>query len=271
MKRDYFNPLMAQLTAALENSGDQIALLTRYKVCVDVFKQGIEAIRKTLAGQPFEDKQDEIRYYREEAPKVHGRLFFYQKLVELEVARQYTPPEKSAEILRKVLSEADQYIEKHEIVCAYCIRADTYWDDYLFLRRGQGEWSDREAGAYIDGEFTIGAYWLSWINAYQHLKNWVTAELEQIERPPEPPRQAKRLKSHAKAVEAVEILKGLHLIGFFGNSSFKEVIGWAREEWSVRIGNHDQILQDICNRKINPTKCIDRIKEALENWMDEKL
>ena len=79
------------------------------------------------------------------------------KLTQIETCRPHTGHEKFKELLRRELQESDQFFLRHADFCSYYPQDKVYWDEYLYTRRGYGEWSVEEPGVYIDRDFTIGA------------------------------------------------------------------------------------------------------------------
>jgi RteC protein len=143
-------------------------------------------------------------------------------------------------------------------------------DDQLFTREAHGVWSEDEIGLFIDEDFTVGAYWFSMIKAYERWREWLRAALEETADTPAAS-QANRLPCMAKPVELVEVFKAMHLAGWFGNATFKEVMDWARDHLGVKIGNYDVILQELAMRKTSQTKALDRLTDGMVKWLDDKV
>ena len=269
MNRNYFETLQLRVDAALEAGGEKMDMLTKYKACVAVLQEDIQSMRSDLEAYPFEDNAAEVRYYKHEAPRVFGLLFFYLKLERIEAARQYLSREKFLEQLRKELQQADTFQDEHAAFCQYYFQRGTYADDYLFTRRGYGEWSVEEIGAFIAEDFTLGAWLASWIHLYERLTNWLSAAIEELERLSIQPIY-KKLPCTAKPVEVVELFKGLHLAGCFPHTSFRELMDFVRDTLGVDVHNYTTILQDIAIRKKIKTKFLDHAREELIAWIDER-
>jgi RteC protein len=270
MNRNYFETLRPKIEATLDKSEEDSPAITKYLACVEVINEEIEKNKKLIQEQPFDSKQQEMLYYKREAPEAYGQLVFFTKLARIEGARKYRSPKSFRELLQEELLESDAFLHKHDDMCQYYYENRTHLDDHLFTRHSHGEWSGDEIGAFIHEDFTIGAYWLSWIKAHERLRSWLGAALDETAEE-SAPKQANRLPCLAKPVEMVEVFKSFHLAGWFGKATFKEVMEWVRDELCVKIGNYDIILQELAIRKTSRTKALDRLKDELGKWLDEKL
>lgn len=246
------------MDAVLEKNDAETGLLAKYTECVRVLQEGVEEMKKEVERQPFADKAEEIRYFKYQAPKIHGRLFFFMKLVQIESCRQYYSRGRFDELLTGELRESELFLEKHAAICSYYYKGDVFWDDFLFTRRGRGEWSAEEVGAFIDEHFTLGAYWVSGINANTQLRNWVLAEMEEGRLPAEGarPKNLHKLVWSANKVDLVELGWSLQLQGCFndGKATLKEVMEWLSENLGVDLRNYNVTKGEIAMRKISRTK-----------------
>jgi hypothetical protein len=124
---------------------------------------------------------------------------------------------------------------------------------------------------YLDKDLTTGAYWLSRMRGYEYLRNWLTDELRKLAYLEGEAVVPKRPGYHGKPVELIELFKALHLTGFFGDVSFKDLMLWAGAVLGVEIGQFDGTLQQIKARKISKTAFLDKMKEALVKYIEKRL
>lgn len=261
--------LEASIKEIMEEKGSD---LNKCKSCVGVLREGVLQMAKTVEEEGFATRTGEVAYFKQEAPKIYGRLFFYMKLVQIEGWRQYYCGERFLEELRGALREAEAYLEKHATMCEYHYQERTYWDEHLFTRRSGGDWPAEEVGTFIGNDFTLGSYWVSWILANEWLREWVTAELEKGQRP-EGGRLITKLKWTGQKVELVELFYSLHLKGCFngGKITLKGAMEWAEDNFEIELGNFHTTIDEMSIRKKGRTRFLHELAAAVEMKMDEKL
>jgi hypothetical protein len=266
MFRDHFKTLQLAIEETLMRDRSEGNALSCYKVCLELAEGAIRGVCEELGGDPFFDKQEEVWFYKEEAPRIWGLYLYYMRLVELEALRKVRSRERFRELLREELNTAESYPEKYSI-CTYYYMGRTDRDERYFTRRG----STARMGMFLDRDMAVGTCRLAWMRAYELLREWLGGALEALDSQMAGGRQASNLKCNLTKMEAVELLKSLQETGVFGNWSFKRIISWAGENMGIEVKNHDRLLQDLQRRKGDGTLFLDRLKEGLIHYINAKL
>lgn len=271
MRSDYPDILRSRISAILreESSGPDIA--STYLACAQASWEVMEEIRATLHNGVFADKEDEIDFYKESVPVIWGQFFFYKRLVRIEAWRKFQPAETFRDLLNKQLARAELFPQRRRQICEYYYEGRTDADERLFLRPSLAVAALQPMGMYLDKGLTPGAYLLSRMRGYELLRTWLTDELRKLAYLGGEAVVPKRPEYHGRPVELVELFKALHLTGFFGDGSFKDLMLWAGAVLGVEIGQFDGTLQQIKDRKITKTAFLDKMKKALEEYIDKRL
>ena len=262
MFRDHFKTLQLAIEETLMRDRSEGDALSCYKVCFQLAEEAIRGVCEELEGDPFFDKQEEVWFYKEEAPLIWGLYLYYMRLVEIEALRKVRSRERFRELLREELNTAELYPEKYSI-CTYYYMGRTDRDERYFTRRG----STARMGMFLDRDMAVGTCRLAWMRANESLREWLGGALEALESQA----PGSNLKCKLSKMEAVELFKSLHETGVFGNWSFARVISWVTENMGIEVKNYDRLLQDLQRRKLERTSFLDRLKEGLLHYMDEKL
>jgi RteC protein len=270
MIHNHFASLKPRIKATLEKSDEGSPVIEKYLACAGLIREELEQNKRLLQQHPFDNSRQEILYYKKTVPEAYSELIFFTKLARLEGARKYRSPNIFRELLHEELRESEAFMHKHDEKCKYYYEDRTHLDDQLFTRQGRGVWSEDEIGLFIDEDFPVGAYWFSMIKANERWREGLSAALNETADAPAA-RQANRLPCMAKPVELVEIFKAMHLAGWFGDATFKEIMDWARDHLGVKIGNYDVILQELAMRKTSQTKALDRLTGEMGKWLDDKV
>jgi len=259
------------LEADMETSLAEIAReenrVLRYDRSLKKVRATIERLKVQLQAHPFPGRSEEIRYFKELAPKFYSRLFYYMKLYQVESYRPYTGREKFREVLEEELKGIERFYRQHEDVCRNYYKQVDYWDDHLFTRRGQGEWAEEEPGLFIDPDFCMGSYWASWILANGRYKEWIMMELARLElgdaalTAPLP--TTTKLVWKRSDTDLVEMIYGNYLAGAFGDKTLKEVFDWFQEAFGIDVGRYYNTWQEIARRKKGAAQYTEEVREGL--------
>jgi hypothetical protein len=273
----FFEPVLGQLVAGLSATECERNLIRRFTASLKLVKEAIAGLKCALHPNPFAGKEEEIVYFRDQAPLIYGRLFYFMKLFLIESHRAHMSREKFRALLQEQMEKVEEFYERHKGLLQYITLEESIWEGRLYTRQGYGDWWAEEDGFYIDEDFTIGCYWMSKTRANQELMRWLSAELDALDRPAltaggdEGPKTG--LVWTGKLVDLVELVYGLHLVGCFNNGkgTLKDTMEAFEGLFGVTLGQYHITFQEIARRKITQTKFLDKMLEALKGKLDGML
>lgn len=240
-----------------------------YQQCVQILIGSIFSVKNSLQSEGFANDEEEVWFFKEEAPVIWGLYLYYRRLVKIEVWRKCKSLKKFRQLLQRELRLAEQFPDRHD-VCEYYYQGRTDCDELYFMRKHREKSIENELDMFLDVDFTIHAYWLSKMRAYEQLRVWLSDALDEVEYQLTEGESRKKLECTLSPTEAVELFKGLHEIKCFKDKSFKEVMCWVKEMMNIKTDNFNIILQNIRDRKSNRTTVIDRVRDGLEKYFDRK-
>jgi hypothetical protein len=266
----FFDMVLSQLDAGLDGLKMEPNLIHRLDGSVKLVKKAVSGLKAELRKDPFAGREQEIFYFREQAPMVYSRLFYFLKLRLLEAHRAHLSPESFRRELEKEMTRIEDFYERHRQLLQSTCGDDSFWDGCLYTRRGCGDWWAEEEGLYIDEDFTIGCYWVAKNRANEALQKWLLEQLDSADGAGSVEVAIPSLRWTAKQVDFYELLYGLHLVGCLNNgkATLKETMEGFADFLGVPLGNFNVGLQEIARRKINPTKFLDHILEKLKEKLD---
>jgi hypothetical protein len=266
----FFNIVLSQLEAGLENLKTEVNLIRRLEASVKLVKKAISGLKSELRKNPFFGREEEIVYFRDQAPVIYSRLFYFLKLHLLEAHRANLSPGSFRRELEKEMARIEEFYERHRQLLQSTCEDDPFWDGCLYTRRGCGDWWAEEEGLYIDEDFTIGSYWVAKNRANETLQKWLLEQLESADGAGVPAEATPSLRWTAKQVDFYEVLYALHLTGCLNNgkATLKETMEGFATFLGVPLGNFSVGLQEIARRKITPTKFLDKMLEKLKEKLE---
>lgn len=264
MRRDYLEIARSGIDGILQVGGSDY--VSKYRECQRVLGQMIGEIMLDLHGKPFRNTAEEIRFYKEDAPRIWGQYMFYKTLVKIEAARVFESPKAFLAGLAVRLEETETFFEKHRGICAYYYEGRTDKDERLFTRSGSHNGNPLNE-VRIDRDFTRGASLLSLMRANELLRQWLTGALEDLreDRPP------KKLKLYASQTDIIEVFKAMHQKGDFGDIPFQHVMDWVSDALDVDTKNHKQTLQNMKERKTDTTPYLNKLAQEFNKFLELKI
>lgn len=86
------------------------------------------------------------------------------------------------------------------------------------------------------------------------------------------PMISKKLNWTGSKVAMIELIYSLHYQGIFdnGNADIRIIAKYFENAFDINLGNFYQTYLELKNRKMNPTKFLDMLRETLIKKMDEQ-
>ncbi len=266
----FFDMVLSHLEASLEGLKTEPNLVHRLDASIKLVKKAISGLKAELRRYPFVGREEEIFYFRDQAPIIYSQLFYFLKIRLLEGHRRNLSPGSFRRELEKEMSRIEDFYERHRQLLQSTCGDDDFWDGSLYTRRGCGDWWAEEEGLYIDEDFTIGCYWVAKNKANEALQKWLLKQLGSAGDAGGEVAAVQSLRWTAKQVDFYELLYGLHLVGCLNNgkATLKETMEGFAAFLGVPLGNFSVGLQEIARRKISPTKFLDLMLEKLKEKLN---
>jgi hypothetical protein len=268
----FFDTILAQVDAGLREMQQESSPVCRCEGCIKVLQAAITALKRELLLNPFADKEEEIVYFRHQAPAIYSRLFYYMQLLTIERHRLFLTRDNFRVLLQEKVQGIEEFYVQHMEILQYSCRKSLKWDLCLYTRQGEGEWWAEEEGLYIDEDFTIGSYWSAKTQANADLRLWLENELKELDEPVDGKGKGATggLAWTDKLVDLVELGYSLHEAGCFNNgeATLKQVMELLEKSFGVKVGKYHIMFEEIGRRKTGRTKFHDRLLKKLIEKLD---
>ena len=96
----FVQKLEMELEAALLAAGSEKDTVSKYKLSAQLVNERILELRAYVKKHPLKTRAAEVRYFKDYAPRFYGRLFYFVKVCQLEVERQYAAKKRMEDYLR---------------------------------------------------------------------------------------------------------------------------------------------------------------------------
>lgn len=268
----------------INNLNDDLELLNRKYLdyvfhaehAIGLCKIAYVDLKKIVVESGFEDKDEEITFFKTIKPLVTSKLIFYRKLLKVISRRPGFNKVLQKEYLIKETHKLQYFFEENLTFYEYYRRKRTTYDDIYFRRSNVEVVINNDSYRYlVDPEFsTIHDGTIAHLMAYEQLEKYLDNEIHKLDSEINPEVKKQVPGNYGwtdKKVYLAELAYALVELGVINNGK----IGLA-EMATILAGSTPidprelyRAFQDIQMRKKNRTVFLDKLKEALINKINK--
>ena len=97
-------------------------------------ESGIGKIKAIVSNHTFDNKEEEILFFKKDKPKLFSKLIYYKKVYYIELNRFSLGHQAQTVLLQKEVEEIDLFCFKNSEFIRYYLSEKTLIDEYYFLR-----------------------------------------------------------------------------------------------------------------------------------------
>lgn len=231
----------------------------------------LEKLKTMVITHRFENKQDEIDFFRNIKPQFAAKLIYYNDIYNIEINK----PFGSKKVIRKYyhaeLTKLETYFTENLDFYKYYRTGNSTLDHKYFIR-GKHDLRYTLDSFYFhaDNRFsTSHDYKVARILANDTIKIYLETEISKLENTHTVPLR-KTQKWTGSRVALVELIYALHTEGVFnhGAAELKEVVSVFESAFNIELGQFNRAFLEIRSRKSERTKFLNTLKEKLILRMD---
>jgi len=248
--------------------------LNQFEAAIGLCTLALLDLKKLVYEQGFSSKYEEIHFFKIIKPQVLSKLLFYNKLLVIEGRRPKIFVLQET-YLKNMLLEHHKFLEENHLICQYYWQKECYLDEHYFLR-AEGKYPNLMElfVGCTDPEFsTQHDFTFSFIIACENLNKYLENELDKLQYQGSVPAIYSRstMKWTGNKIDLVELAYALHSISCInnGNIDIKEIIEAFSKLFNIELDDFYRTYQDIRMRKTERIKFLDKLKQALQNRLDE--
>lgn len=259
-----------------EISEDSLSKFSTVENAIKISRKHLQSLRVIIRDGQFINKENEIKFFKNQKPLIYGQLKFYAKLYKYLLQKpRGTDKSKRAFIDAEIKKLQDYYYQNSEFIKYYRNNA-TFLDEFYFLRGNDniGLLADT-SHFYTDMEFsTSHDNAVAKILAYDLLLNYYTNEIENLKK------TTRKISSDAKLLESldlnwtshkidlVELTYALILSGSV-KGDIKDLATAFEKIFDIDLGNYYRSFLEIRGRKENPTRFLNLLETNLLKRMKD--
>ncbi len=237
----------------------------------------LEKLKTFFMKYKFQNKIEEIEFFRNIKPKFASRLIYYNEIYNIETNK----PTGSKKTIRKYynaeLAKLKTYFNENREFYHYYRTGNRCLDNKYFIR---GKYDVRLTldSFYFQADHRFSTshdYKVARILANDLIKIFLEEEIEKLEskflKNPSPTPFKNGQKWTGSKVELIELIYALHGEGVFNNgaSGLKEIASFFESAFDIELGQFHRVFLEIRNRKSERTKFLNTLKNKLISRMDK--
>lgn len=239
----------------------------------------IEAILKSLAElkafvlkRDFKDQDEEILFFKYQKPIIVAKLIYYNSIYKIETKKPYGGEKTIKKYLHNELSKLKRFFDNNLDFYKYYRTNSTYLDRKYFLR-GKHDIKLSLDTFYFEADHNFSTshdYKVAKIIANDLIQVYLEDQLYKV------PHQNKSITPSVNwtgsKTALTELIYALYSQGVFdnGNADIKLIARTFEIAFNIDLGDFYHTFMELKLRKINRTKFIDSLRDALIRKMDEQ-
>ena len=246
--------------------------LVAYENAIVLVLQKLEEIKKYIKRNGFKDDDEEILFFKQLKPQLVSKLIYFNAIYKIETKRPRGGDKTIKKYLNVELSKIKRYFDANLEFYKYYRTNSTHLDNKFFLR-GKHDIKLSLDTYYFEADHnftTSHDYKVAKIIANDLIQVYLEDQLSNnnqrklLETPP--------LNWTGSKTSLIELIYSLHSQGSIdnGNADIKIIAKTFENIFNIDLGDFYHSYLELKGRKINRTKFLDSLRDALIKRMDEQ-
>lgn len=270
MNKFYNETLHRLKTTVNELEVEADCSIQRIEAVILLIVECLSELKEYVLKRGFKNTDEEIRFFKHQKPVIVAKLIYYNAIYKIETKKPYGA-KPIRKYLNKELKKLKRFFENNLDFYKYYRSNNSFVDEKFFVR-GKHDirlWLDT---FYFEADHRFSTshdYKVAKIIANDLIQVYLEDRLNNI--------NVKRgsdnsLKWTASKTALTELIYALYSHGVFnnGNTDIKLIAKTFEEAFNIELGDFYHTFMELKARKINRTKFLDSLCEALIKKMDEK-
>lgn len=246
--------------------------LVAYENAIVLVLQKLEEIKKYIKRNGFKDDDEEILFFKQLKPQLVSKLIYFNAIYKIETKRPRGGDKIIKKYLNVELSKIKRYFDANLEFYKY-YRTNSTHLDYKFFLRGKHDIKLSLDTYYFEADHNFATshdYKVAKIIANDLIQVYLEDQLSNnnqrklLETPP--------LNWTGSKTSLIELIYSLHSQGSIdnGNADIKIIAKTFENIFNIDLGDFYHSYLELKGRKINRTKFLDSLRDALIKRMDEQ-
>ncbi|WP_293908267.1 RteC domain-containing protein [Sphingobacterium sp. UBA5670] len=269
------NKFYPEITHKLQEDLNELEINSNYSIhqiemTIDIILNCLAELKAFVLKRGFKDIEEEIRFFKYQKPKIVSKLIYYNAVYKIETKKPYG--EKAIKkYLKNELKKLKRYFDNNLEFYKYYRTNNTVIDDKLFVRHKH------------DIKLTIDTFYFEADHDFSTTHDFKAAkiianDLIQVYIDDQILNTSSKGKSNdlpnltwrGSKTALTELIYSLHAQGVFDDTDIKVIAKTFEATFNIDLGDFYHTFMELKSRKMNRTKFLDSLRDALIRKMDEQ-
>ncbi len=249
---------------------EQSDLLGSYEKAIKLILAKISELKQHVLDIGFKDQQEEIYFFKHQKPALVSKLIYYNAVYKIETKKPYGE-KQIKKFLNKELSKLKKFFDNNIDFYKYYRSNNSFLDENFFMR------GNHDIRLWLDTYYFEADHRFCTSHDYKVAKilanDMIQAYLEdQLNNNHKKTFNNSSLNWTGSKTALTELIYALYEQGVFnnGNADIKLIAKTFESAFNIDLGDFYHTFMELKARKINRTKFLDSLCEALIKKMDEQ-
>jgi hypothetical protein len=250
---------------------DVDCFILRIEAVIDIILKSLSEIKEYVLKRGFKNIDEEIHFFKYQKPAIVSKLIYYNAIYKIETKKPYgAKPIKK--YLNDELRKLKRYFDNNLEFYKYYRTNNSFIDEKLFVR-GKCDIKLSLDTFYFEADHRFSTshdYKVAKIIAYDLIQVYLEDQLNN--------NNQKRVSNNSSLnwtgskTALTELIYALHSKGVFdnGNADIKVIAKTFELAFNINLSDFYHTYLELKSRKMNRTKFLDSLRDALICKMDEK-
>ena len=246
--------------------------IQRIEAFIDIILKYLSEVKKYVLNRGFKNIGEEIHFFKYQKPTIVSKLIYYNAIYKIETKKPYgSKPIKK--YLNDELRKLKRYFDNNLEFYKYYRTNNSFIDDKLFVR-GKYDIKLSLDTFYFEADHSFSTshdYKVAKIIANDLIQVYLEDQLHNTayrDKSTDLP----KLNWTGSKTAMIELIYALYSQGVFdnGNADIKVIAKTFERTFNLDLGDFYHTFMELKSRKINSTKFLDSLRDALIRKMDEQ-
>lgn len=246
--------------------------IQRIEAVIDIILKYLSEVKKYVLKRGFKNIGEEIHFFKYQKPTIVSKLIYYNAIYKIETKKPYgSKPIKK--YLNDELRKLKRYFDNNLEFYKYYRTNNSFIDDKLFVR-GKYDIKLSLDTFYFEADHSFSTshdYKVAKIIANDLIQVYLEDQLHNTayrDKSTDLP----KLNWTGSKTAMIELIYALYSQGVFdnGNADIKVIAKTFERTFNLDLGDFYHTFMELKSRKINSTKFLDSLRDALIRKMDEQ-
>lgn len=261
--------LHEELELKINEAYDEDNMLKVAEKSLLLIDDSIRKLKSLVSAHHFENKGEEIHFFKKLKPKFISKFIYYSTVLDLESHKPNAGKNALKEYYEAEQEKLKNFYKEQSDFYSYYRREATYLDHKIFVRNSYDLKMKLSLGFYnFDTSFTTSHDQLiAKFMANEKIDHYLKKQIDSLSES-NGNQNSSRLVWSASKVGLIELVYALYHMRCFngGNVELSEVIRFVEKSLGTDLGNFHKTIFEIRNRKQGPTKFLNLVSDNLTQY-----